>query len=267
LKVIAIANQKGGVGKTTTAVNLAAGLAIRGYKTLLIDLDSQRNTTQTYFEAEDITVTLADVLVGHDNRIPLEEARYATHIEGLDLIPSHIRVAMLDQMVTLQEQYRLKEALTSLPDPYDFVILDCPHTLGLTLTQALLASTHIIVPIAAEYYPLEGVADLQETIRFARQPNPRLAMLGYLVTRFDQRKKICGEAVAKVQEMFGEEVFETIIRDNVKLQVAPAMRQSIYEHAPKATGAEDYNNLCEEMLTRLKMNSRLRAVESKESVG
>lgn len=266
MKVIAIANQKGGVGKTTTAVNLAAGLAIRGYKTLLIDLDSQRNSTQTYFEAEDITVTLADVLVGHDNRIPLEEARYATHIEGLDLIPSHIRVAMLDQMVTLQEQYRLKESLSSLPDPYDFVILDCPHTLGLTLTQALLASTHIIVPIAAEYYPLEGVADLQDTIRFARQPNPQLSILGYLVTRFHVRKRICGEALAKVQEMFGDQVFETVIRDNVSLQTAPAMRQSIYEHAPKAPGAEDYENLTDEMLTRLKMNSHLKLVEGKQEV-
>jgi chromosome partitioning protein len=265
LKVIAIANQKGGVGKTTTAVNVAAGLAIRGYKTLLIDLDSQRNSTQTYFEQEQITVTLADVLVGHDNRVALEEARYATHIEGLDLVPSHIRVAMLDQMVTLQEQYRLKEALSSLPDPYDFVILDCPHTLGLTLTQALLASHYIIVPIAAEYYPLEGVADLQETIRFARQPNPQLAILGYLVTRFHVRKRICGEALAKAQEMFGASVFETVIRDNVQLQTAPAMRQSIYEHAPKAPGAEDYENLTDEMLARLKMSAHLKLVESKEA--
>ena len=267
MKTIAIANQKGGVGKTTTAVNLAAGLAIRGYKTLLIDLDSQRNSTQTYFEAEDITLTLADVLVGHDNRVPLEEALYATHIEGLDLIPSHIRVAMLDQMVTMAEQYRLKEALSSLPQPYDFVILDCPHTLGLTLSQALLASHHIIVPIAAEYYPLEGVTDLQETIRYARQPNPQLSILGYLVTRFHVRKRICGDALSKVKEMFGDEVFETVIRDNVSLQTAPAMRQSIYEHAPKAPGAEDYENLTDEMLSRLNMSAQLKLVTVKEAAG
>ena len=266
MKTISIANQKGGVGKTTTAVNLAAGLAIRGYKTLLMDLDSQRNSTQTYFEPEQITVTLADVLVGHDNRIPLDEARYATHIEGLDLVPSHIRVAMLDQMVTLQEQYRLKEALSSLPEPYDFCILDCPHTLGLTLTQALLASTHIIVPIAAEYYPLEGVSDLQETIRFARQPNPRLSILGYLVTRFHQRKNICAEALTKVKDMFGADVFETIIRDNVSLQVAPAYRKSIYEHSPKSAGSEDYENLTDEILSRLSMSSHLKLV-AKEEVG
>lgn len=265
MKTIAISNQKGGVGKTTTAVNLAAGLAIRGYKTLLIDLDSQRNTTQTYFEPEQIETTLADVLVGHDNRIPLAEARYATHIENLDLVPSHIRVAMLDQMVTLQEQYRLKEALASLPEPYDFAILDCPHTLGLTLTQALLASQYIIVPIAAEYYPLEGVVDLQETIRAARNPNPALRILGYLVTRFHQRKNICADALDKVKELFGDEVFETLIRDNVSLQSAPAYRKSIYEHAPKSFGSEDYENLTEEVLNRLSMSGYLKLVESKEA--
>jgi len=267
MKTIAIANQKGGVGKTTTAVNLAAGLAIRGYKTLLVDLDSQRNATQTYFEPEQIEVTLADVLVGHDRRLPLEDARYATHIENLDLVPSHIRIAMLDQMVTLQEQYRLKEALSSLPDPYDFVILDCPHTLGLTLTQALLASQHVVVPIAAEYYPLEGVVDLQETIRAARQPNPHLKVLGYLVTRFHQRKRICAEALAKVKEMFADEVFETLIRDNTSLQSAPAYRKSIYEHAPKSFGSEDYDNLTDEMLGRLQMSSHLHLVGAKEANG
>ncbi|HEV2705335.1 MAG TPA: ParA family protein [Pyrinomonadaceae bacterium] len=265
MRVIAIANQKGGVGKTTTAVNLAAGLAIRGYKTLLIDLDSQRNTTQTYFEPEMIESTLADVLVGHDKRLPLNEAIYNTHLENLDLVPSHIRIAMLDQMVTLQEQYRLKEALNSLPEPYDFVILDCPHTLGLTLTQALLASHHIIVPIAAEYYPLEGVVDLQETVRAARQPNPQLKVLGYLVTRFHQRKNICADALDKVKEMFGDEVFETLIRDNVHLQSAPAYRKSIFEHAPKASGSEDYDNLTEEILSRLSMSSHLKLVGTKEA--
>jgi chromosome partitioning protein len=262
--VIAVANQKGGVGKTTTAVNLAAALAIRGYKTLLIDLDSQRNTTQTYFEAEQITTTLADVLVGHDQRVPLVEAIYETHLENLDLAPSHIRIALLDQMVSLPEQYRLREALTSLSRPYDFVILDCPHTLGLTLTQALLASQFIIVPISAEYYPLEGVVDLQDTIRAAKQPNPQLSVLGYLLTRFHVRKRICGEALNKVKEMFGAQMFETLIRDNVSLQSAPALRQSIFEHAPDSFGSQDYENLTEEILTRLKMGS-LHLVESEEA--
>lgn len=262
-KTIAIANQKGGVGKTTTAVNLAAGLAIRGYKTLLIDLDSQRNSTQTYFEPDQISATLADVLV--NQTIPLEEARYATHIENLDLVPSHIRIAMLDKMVSLEEQYRLKKSIDSLPDPYEFIILDCPHTLGLTLTQALLAGRYVVVPIAAEYYPLEGVLDLIDTIKAARLPNPTLGVLGYLVTRFDQRKRICGEALSKIQEMFDGEVFDTLIRDNVKLQSAPAMRQSIYEHAPTSYGSQDYETLTDEVLSRLSMTAHLKLVEPKEA--
>ena len=265
MKTIAIANQKGGVGKTTTAINLAAGLAIRGYQTLLIDLDSQRNSTQTYFEPEQITKTLADVIVGSDERVPLDGATYETHIENLDFVPSHIRVAIIDKMVSLEEQYRLKEAIDSLPQPYDFVIIDCPHTLGPTLTQALLASQHVIAPIAAEFYAVEGVVDLQDSIRAANRPNPTLSVLGYLLTRFDQRKKICGEAHAAVREMFGDKVFETIIRETVALQVAPAYRRSIYEHAPKSYGSSDYDNLTDEVLSRLSMQSHLRAVETKEA--
>lgn len=264
-KVIAIANQKGGVGKTTTAVNLSAGLAIKGYRTLLVDLDSQRNATQTFFDTEQISTTLADVLVGHDNRLPLAEARYATHIENLDLIPSHIRIAMLDKMATLEEQYRLKKALDSLPEPYDFVLLDCPHTLGMTLTQALLASRYVLVPIAAEYYPLEGVSDLLDTVTAAQTPNPGLSVLGYLVTRFHQRKRVCAEALTKVQQLYGPEVFETVIRDNTALTIAPAYKLSIYEHAAKSSGSEDYENLTEEILGRLEMHSHLRPVASKEA--
>lgn len=265
MKTIAIANQKGGVGKTTTAVNLAAGLAIRGFKTMLIDLDSQRNATQTYFEPEQISKTLADVLVGHDERTPLADAVYETHLQNLDFVPSHVRVAIVDKMSTIEEQYRLKKAIESLPDPYDFVIIDCPHTLGVTLTQALLASQYVIAPIAAEYYALEGVVDLIESITAAQLPNPQLKVLGYLLTRFDQRKKICGQAHAQVREMLGAETFETIIRENVALQVAPAMRLSIFEHEPKAYGSSDYDALTDEVLSRLKMQSHLRAVAPQEA--
>lgn len=157
--IISIANQKGGVGKTTTAVNLAAGLAIRGYHTLLIDLDSQCNATMTYLEMEKISHTLANVLVGYQDRQPLSEAIYETHIEGLDIAPAHIRLAMIERQVQIDEQYRLKECLESITD-YDFVLIDCPPSLGVTLTQALLASRYVIVPIAAAYFPVEGVIDL-----------------------------------------------------------------------------------------------------------
>jgi chromosome partitioning protein len=261
MKTIAIANQKGGVGKTTTACNLAAGLAIRGFKTLIVDLDSQCNTTTTFLEPDAITTTLADVLVGHQERPPLVEAIYETHIQNLDLAPSHIRLAMLERAVQIEEQYRLQDALKSL-EGYDFTLIDCPPSLGMTLTQALLATQYVVVPVAAQYYPLEGVIDLKTTVEATKRPNPALAVLGYVVTNFDTRNRICAEALQKIQEMFGDLVFETVIRTNVKLQTAPAFRKSIYEHAPESHGSKDYDALTEEVLVRLKMNSGLRAVEA-----
>jgi len=261
MKTIAIANQKGGVGKTTTACNLAAGLAIRGFKTLIVDLDSQCNTTTTFLEPDAITTTLADVLVGHQQRPPLVEAIYETHINNLDLAPSHIRLAMLERAVQIEEQYRLKDALESL-EGYDFTLIDCPPSLGMTLTQALLATQSVVVPVAAQYYPLEGVIDLKSTVEATKRPNPTLSVLGYVVTNFDTRNRICAEALQKIQEMFGDVVFETVIRTNVKLQTAPAFRKSIYEHAPDSHGSKDYEALTDEMLSRLKMGSALRAVEA-----
>jgi chromosome partitioning protein len=260
MKTIAIANQKGGVGKTTTACNLAAGLAIRGFKTLLVDLDSQCNTTYTYLDPAMIQTTLADVLVGHQQRLPLIDSIYETHIESLDIAPSHIRLAMLERAVQIEEQYRVKDSLESLSS-YDFALIDCPPSLGMTLTQALLASSHVIVPIAAQYYPLEGVVDLASTIQATKRPNPSLSILGYLMTAFDIRTSVSREALAKVQEMFGDLVFETIIRNNTKLQTAPAYRKSIYEHAPDSHGSKDYDALTEEVLQRLEMNSALRVVK------
>ncbi len=260
MKTIAIANQKGGVGKTTTACNLAAGLAIRGFKTLLVDLDSQCNTTYTYLDPAMIQTTLADVLVGHQVRLPVIDSIYETHIENLDIAPSHIRLAMLERAVQIEEQYRVKDSLESLLG-YDFALIDCPPSLGMTLTQALLASSHVIVPIAAQYYPLEGVVDLASTIQATKRPNPSLTILGYLMTSFDIRTSVSREALAKVQEMFGDLVFETIIRNNTKLQTAPAYRKSIYEHAPDSHGSKDYDALTEEVLQRLEMNSALRVVK------
>ncbi len=260
MKTIAIANQKGGVGKTTTACNLAAGLAIRGFKTLLVDLDSQCNTTYTYLDPAMIQTTLADVLVGHQERLPVIDSIYETHIENLDIAPSHIRLAMMERAVQIEEQYRVKDSLESLSG-YDFALIDCPPSLGMTLTQALLASSHVIVPIAAQYYPLEGVIDLASTIQATKRPNPSLSILGYLMTAFDIRTSVSREALAKVQDMFGDLVFETIIRNNTKLQTAPAYRKSIYEHAPESHGSKDYEALTEEVLQRLEMGGTLRVVK------
>jgi chromosome partitioning protein len=207
-----------------------------------------------------IQTTLADVLVGHQVRLPVIDSIYETHIENLDIAPSHIRLAMLERAVQIEEQYRVKDSLESLSG-YDFALIDCPPSLGMTLTQALLASSHVIVPIAAQYYPLEGVVDLASTIQATKRPNPSLTILGYLMTSFDIRTSVSREALAKVQEMFGDLVFETIIRNNTKLQTAPAYRKSIYEHAPDSHGSKDYDALTEEVLQRLEMNSALRVVK------
>jgi chromosome partitioning protein len=260
MKVIAIANQKGGVGKTTTALNLAAGLAIKNYRVLLVDLDMQCNATMSYLGGVEITTTLADVLVGYNNLSPVENAIYQTHLPNLDMIPASVRLAVVERQVQLAEQYRLKAALDRLTE-YEYCIIDCPPSLGLTLSQALLASQYIIVPIAAAYFPVEGVVDLMDTIEAARTPNPALQVLGYLVTDFDMRNSMDKEALAKIQEMFNEKVFDAVIHRNVKLRSAPAQNQSIYEHAPQSAGSVDYEMLTDEMLTRLGQTSTLKIVK------
>lgn len=266
MKIIAIANQKGGVGKTTTACNLAAGLAVKGYRTLLVDLDQQRNATHS-FELPEIETTLAEVLVGSKKDLKdIREAIYETHIVGLDIVPANIRLALVEKQLTVGEQYRLKDALSKLTE-YDFILIDCPPSLGATLTQALLASQQVLVPIAAEYYPLEGVMDLDETIEETKRANDSLQVLGYLMTRYDKRNGICKEALDKVKGMYGDLVFESIINTNVSLQTAPAYKKSIYEHAPESKGSENYLFLTDEVLERLKVEQArsLKLVEKKEA--
>lgn len=250
MQIISVANQKGGVGKTTTACNLSAGLAVRGYKTLLVDLDQQRNATSS-FELPKFDTTLANVLVGEKSELRnISEAIYETHLENLDLVPASIRLALLEKQTSMREQYMLKDSLSNLSG-YDFVVIDCPPSLGATLTQALLASNYVIVPIAAEYYSLEGSGDLNETIHEAKRANQDLKVLGYLITRYDKRNNICKQALSKVQEMYQDIVFETIISVNVSLQTAPAYNKTIYEYAPKSSGAENYLFLTDEVLERL----------------
>jgi chromosome partitioning protein len=266
MKIIAIANQKGGVGKTTTACNLAAGLAVKGYRTILIDLDQQRNATHS-FELPEVEITLADVLVGSKKELKdVREAIYETHLENLDLIPANIRLALVEKQLTVGEQYRLKDAISKLQE-YDFVLIDCPPSLGATLTQALLASQYVLVPIAAEYYPLEGVIDLDETIEETKRANASLQVLGYLMTRYDKRNGICKEALDKVKGMYGDFVFESIINTNVSLQTAPAYKKSIYEHAPDSKGSENYLFLTDEVLERLKVApaKSLKLIDIKEA--
>jgi chromosome partitioning protein len=268
LKIIAIANQKGGVGKTATSVNLAAGLASKGYKTLLIDLDSQRNATNTLVAPENITTTLADVLVGEFNRQPLENAIYETPIDNLDLVPAHIRLAKIERFIEIEEQFRLKDGINNLSD-YDLVLLDCPPTLGMTLTQALLASHFVIVPIAADYYSHEGVIDLNESLAKARRGNPQLQILGYLMTRYDSRMRVAKESLALTHEKYKDLAFTSVIRELAAIKTAPAMRLTVYEYDPMGDGAADYTAFTEEVVSRLELetssNKGIHLVEKSES--
>lgn len=263
MKTIAIANQKGGVGKTTSAINIAAGLAVKGYRTLLIDLDMQRNTTMSFFDLTSITVTLADVLIGAKERKAIGDALYNTDIENLDLVPASIQLGKLDRFSQFEEQYRLKDSVEGLTD-YDFAIIDCPPSLGAALTQAILASDFVLIPIKADYFALEGVIDLMDTINQVKRANPNLDVLGAFVTDFDVRVGICGQTLRQAQEWFKEKLFDTAIRRNAKLTTAPALRQTIYEHAPNSYGSEDYLNLIEEILERLQGSNNLRLVEKNE---
>ena len=263
-KIIAIANQKGGVGKTTTAINLSAGLAMKGFPTLLVDLDMQANTTVSFFHKEKIVHSLYDVLIGDDKRVPVKDAVIETELENLDLIASDIRVGKLDKFSGFQELYRLKNALAEVND-YEFCILDCPPNLGNTLTQALVAANHVVIPIKADYYSMEGVSDLIETIHYTKTGNPSLEILGVLLTEFDQRETICGQSLEAVKSQFGDLKFNIDIRKNTTLRSAPSLKKTIYEHDPKSFGASDYFDLTEEVLERLNVKSSLRVVENKAS--
>ncbi len=264
MKTIAISNQKGGVGKTTTAVNLGAGLAIEGFRVLMIDLDSQCNLTRTFLTPDMIQITLANVLIDNKgDRLPFNAAIYETHIENLDLAASHIRLARLEKSGQFDDLFRLKDALASLASEYDFVLIDCPPSLGVVVTQALLASDHVMIPVAAEYYAFEGTQDLEETIKSVRRSNPSLNILGYVVTRFDARTTASADAYSQAKEMFGDKLFETLVRSNTHLIAAPAYRQSIFEYAQASRGSEDYLNLTNEFLARLEISSKVRLLKEK----
>lgn len=263
MKTIAIANQKGGVGKTTSAINLAGGFAVKGLRTLLIDLDMQRNTTMSFFDLNTISTTLGDVLIGAKDRKPIIDALYRTEIENLDLIPASIQLGKLDRFSQFEEQYRLKDSMDSLKD-YDYVIIDCPPSLGSALTQAFLAADYVLIPIKADYFALEGVIDLMETINSIKRANPNLEVIGAVVTDFDSRVGICGQTLKQAQEWFKDGLFDTVIRRNSKLTTSPALKQTIFEHAPSSHGSQDYMNLVDEILERLESGNSLRLVETTE---
>ena len=251
-KVIAIANQKGGVGKTTTAINLAASLAVLEKKVLIIDADPQANTTSglNFSPDNDQKRTLYEVLIG---AIDIRDTLIQTEIANLHMIPSHINLvgAEIEMLGDENRESVLKEALAPLKNEYDYIIIDCSPSLGLITVNSLTAADSIIIPVQPEFFALEGLGKLLQTIRLVQgKPNPDLTIEGFLVTMFDGRTKVHNQVLEELREHFGDMVFNTIIQRNIRLSEAPSHGKPIILYDVICNGTTNYLNLAKEVLDK-----------------
>lgn len=250
-KIISLANQKGGVGKTTTSINLAAALAAQGKKVLLIDADPQANTSSGLgVEIRELSNTIYECLV---NGVDPHSAIVATGVNNLSLIPSHIDLVGAEiEMLNLESrELLLKHLLEPIRNEYDYILIDCSPSLGLITVNALTASDSVIIPVQCEFFALEGIAKLLNTIKIIKsQLNPGLSIMGFVLTMYDNRLKLSNQVLEEVKRHFGDLVFHSVIARNVRLSEAPSHGQTILDYEPKSKGAMAYKALAKEVMKR-----------------
>lgn len=249
--VLAIANQKGGVGKTTTAINLAAALAMRGQRTLLIDLDPQANSTMSFLEVHGIERSMFDALV--DSQCGIRGITLASSVDNLSIAPARIALAKLESKLVgeIDAHFKLKDRIDEIRADYPAIVIDCPPTLGLLTVNALVSATHLLIPIQSSYFALEGTDDLLETVEKIRaRANPSLKIIGVVITMHDKRTALGRDIKAQIYRVFGQAVFDTVITKSVRLEESPAYKESIFSFAPESSGAAEYYRLCEEVIDR-----------------
>jgi len=252
--IIAITNQKGGVGKTTTSINVSSALALMGKKVLLVDTDPQAHSTISVLnDPGQYEKSLYDVLMNKEEKI--QDVIVRSNVPGLDIAVAKISMAKLEPSLLgeFDSHYRLKDILEPVRVKYDYIFIDTPPTLGLTTLNALVAASYILIPIQSSYLCLEGTDDLLETIEKVRRiANPRLKILGVLITLHDKRTNLAKDVVERIQKVFGDKLFHTYISKSVKLEESPAYKESIFTYAPDSVGAAQYKKVAEEIIERAK---------------